>query len=401
MAAEQPAAEQPAAALPIPPKGELAPNMAAWVRPYTPGPLSEAQVTQFFTEGFTVSRGLLSRAELDPARAAVGGLVDAAARRLHAAGKISDLAEGEPFEKRLIAIERQSPNASVLLHKQGVLPPGIAGLWAGPTLLACARQLVGGDIAGHPVWNLRCKTPNEGQATVPWHQDTSYLDPVALGTLQATAWVPLVDATRENGCMEVIRYGHRAGREVAHECCVGGTWYVSIKEGALAGIGADDPADVVLCDVAAGDVLWLNNVVPHRSLNNASDHVRWSLDLRYQRPDEPAGFYDIKAPIRLAKADDPAFAPDWAEWAGVERTAKQMAALADAAPGIMPELAAAAAAEAVPGADDPFDTVIAGPWMKRWPRSHHNRHTERHDALEKVSAGGKVAGWHAVGTAFG
>ena len=26
--------------------------------------------------------------------------------------------------------------------------------------------------------------------------------------------------------------------------------------------------------------------------------------------------------------------------------------------------------------DDPFDTRISGPWMKKWPIKHHNRHTE-------------------------
>ena len=25
--------------------------------------------------------------------------------------------------------------------------------------------------------------------------------------------------------------------------------------------------------------------------------------------------------------------------------------------------------------EDPFDTRIAGPWMKRWPIKHHNKHT--------------------------
>ncbi|CAF4738969.1 unnamed protein product, partial [Rotaria magnacalcarata] len=36
-----------------------------------------------------------------------------------------------------------------------------------------AQQLLGRDIAGHPVWNLRTKVPNQEQATVPWHQDTA------------------------------------------------------------------------------------------------------------------------------------------------------------------------------------------------------------------------------------
>jgi hypothetical protein len=374
-------------------------------------------VAQFFTEGFVVKRDLLPKAETAGAVGAVEGLVDSLARKLHAAGKITDLCEGVEFERRLIEIEKQFPNASVLLHKQGILPEGIADLWAGPTLLACARQLVGPDLAGHPVWNLRTKTPNSaqnaGQAEVPWHQDTAYLsggEATCVNTLQATAWVPLVDATEKNGCMEVIRYGHRAGREVDHECCVGGTWYVSIKEGELEKIGAADKEDVILCDVRVGDVLFLNNVVPHRSLPNVDDHIRWSLDLRWQHPQGEAGFYGIKDPILMTKADDPTFKPNWANWAGVERTAAQMAALAEAKPGLLPALEAVAKAEAptpaLPGSD-PFDTIIAGPWMARWPVVHVNRHTKRHEELELLAAQGgpRVSGWHAdalaTGGAFG
>ncbi len=28
------------------------------------------------------------------------------------------------------------------------------------------------DISGHPVWNLRSKTPQNEATTVPWHQGT-------------------------------------------------------------------------------------------------------------------------------------------------------------------------------------------------------------------------------------
>lgn len=54
------------------------------------------------------------------------------------------------------------PN-SVLLHKQGKLPQAFASLWAHPRLLSAARQLLGDDVGGHPVWNLRCKTPQQEQ----------------------------------------------------------------------------------------------------------------------------------------------------------------------------------------------------------------------------------------------
>lgn len=111
-------------------------------------------------------------------------------------------------------------------------------------LLDAAEQVLGPDVAGHPVWNLRTKvrdgtitivppsspvyfcqqTPNQMQATVPWHQDIAYLDESCWSTLQLTAWIPLLDTNTQNGCMQVIRGGHRTGRAAHHTCCVGGTW---------------------------------------------------------------------------------------------------------------------------------------------------------------------------------
>jgi len=71
--------------------------------------------------------------------------------------KIQDLHENDSFYQRLTAIDAQYPGTAVLLHKRGILPPEIASLWSSETLISIAKQLLGPDIAGHPVWNLRTK----------------------------------------------------------------------------------------------------------------------------------------------------------------------------------------------------------------------------------------------------
>ena len=71
--------------------------------------------------------------------------------------KIQDLHEKDGFYQRLTSIDKQFPGAVVLFLKRGVLPPEIASLWSSVTLLSVAKQLLGPDIAGHPVWNLRAK----------------------------------------------------------------------------------------------------------------------------------------------------------------------------------------------------------------------------------------------------
>jgi hypothetical protein len=51
------------------------------------------------------------------------------------------------------------------------------------------------------------------------------------------------------------------------------------------------------------------------------------LDLRWQRPDRPNGFYGLKDCIVMAKSGDPGYQPDWATWGAQDRTAMQKHAI--------------------------------------------------------------------------
>ena len=77
-----------------------------------------------------------------------------------------------------------------------------------------------------------------------------------------------------------------------HTCCAGDTWYVDLEEEEIEQtLGVSVERDLVTCEVPFGGVLFLNNSIPHRSLENYSDKIRWSLDLRWQHPDKSNGFY--------------------------------------------------------------------------------------------------------------
>jgi len=353
-------------------------RVSAWRRPYTPGPLTEQEFGQFWTNGFVLKHKLFVPQELSPVCKSVDHLVDLVARNLYAAGKIKNLHANAGFYKRLTLLEKEYPGCTVLLHKQGILPSEISTLWTDSRLLDIAQQLVGPEIAGHPVWNLRCKTPQNEQATVPWHQDTAYLEPSCWGTLQLTAWIPLIDATRRNGCMQVLRGGHLSGITVRHVGCTGNTWYVEIPTEELKRLGVSEEKDIVTCEVPYGSVLLLNNLIPHRSLENLSDQIRWSLDLRWQQPDKANGFYGIKDNILMRTARDSSYRPDWDAWNRKNRSVLQEQA-------VRHETVGTKALN-----DDRFDTTIAGPWMNQWPLLHHNKHT----AAFKPDKG--TTSWHAA-----
>ena len=52
----------------------------------------------------------------------------------------------------------------------------------------------------------------------------------------------------------------------------------------------------------------------HRSTENYSDKVRWSTDLRYQRPGDPTGYPSESKLPPMRKSDNPTYRLDWEAW---------------------------------------------------------------------------------------
>ncbi len=111
-------------------------------------------------------------------------------------------------------------------------------------------------------------------------------------------------------------------------------------------LGVDVARDTVTCEVPFGGILFLNNCIPHRSLENLSNRIRWSLDLRWQDPAKSSCFYGLKECVVMRKSDDPGYKINWTEFAQVDRQILQ-------------------AKEVGSATDDEFDTTIHGPWMRR------------------------------------
>ncbi|KAL0047829.1 hypothetical protein WJX82_001016 [Trebouxia sp. C0006] len=348
-------------------------GLQRWELPFSPGPLSADEFAAYWQEGYLVKSGLLSEALLRRAREAVEAEVDLVAEALLKAGKIHSGCRNEGFETRLACIERQYPSASVLLHKRGVLPEAFSELWGSCQLTAAVQQLLGPDIAGHPVWNLRSKAPQQAEMNVPWHQDNAYMSEEAWNNLTVVAWIPLVDANENNGCMQVLEQGHRSGQTAKHTCCQGGTWYVEMDEqDAAQRLHVDMQQDVITCPMPAGSVLLMNAHIPHRSLPNLSSGVRWSIDLRWQHPDLPNGFYGLKECIVLTKKGDPNFTPEWKSWAAVDRGQLQQRNMGNESKDAMSQYYG-------DNTDEDFDATVHGPWMDQWEIVNHNKHTAAHD----------------------
>ncbi|MSS72910.1 MAG: hypothetical protein EXS64_15675 [Candidatus Latescibacteria bacterium] len=244
--------------------------------------LTQAEVQQFHDLGYVMKPDVFLPLDLQPLRDELSDVVDREARRLFAVGKLTRLYADEPFERRVACVFREAEDIyRTIMGKGGGGHKGkeMFGVIRHRKLLDCIESLIGPEIVGSSVYRVRPKIPAMLHGVVPWHQDSGYFMPHCDGSTIVTCWLPLVDATEDNGCLQVMAGAHRRG--VARHYSGGYAGYLEIPEEDL------PEGRVVTAPVPLGGVLFMTNLTPHRSTENRTDTVRWSIDLRYQSADLP------------------------------------------------------------------------------------------------------------------
>ncbi len=279
--------------------------------------LTEQQLAFFREEGYLLVDDAIDPAVLQPFRAELDQNIDSFTRAALADGRLSDAHADEPFERRLhvLALQLDDPAPLLDLGRGKQRTAGMFRIYTDPALVDIVESLIGPEILAHPQFNVRAKRPYQDEGVVPWHQDLGYLQPDAEETFMVNLWIPLVDATRENGCMEVIAGSHRAPL-IDHERGMG-------PAGNFKGVVDEQLPDGehVLCPVRVGGVLLTQHKTMHRSIPNVSDHIRWSLDLRYSHPDLPTGRKGVPGFIARSRRDPASVCPSAEEWLRIVESA--------------------------------------------------------------------------------
>ena len=271
------------------------------------GSLTEAQVAQYEREGYLVLPHLLNDDDLAPARAAMMEKVSQIADQLYAEGLIRDKLEDRPFEARLADLFADLTDEDFLRSGRSWRDrlPGYYHLMANPKIIDAVESLIGSEIFSNPVYNVRPKVPRVAAGAVPWHQDKSYW-PDANANPVITVWIPLVDATLENGCLHIMPRTHKKRVLSYHNETHTGTGYTEIDDKHL------KTRQIDAVPIEAGGAILFNDRCVHMSTPNNSTKVRWSVDLRYQPTDQDpmpqhgAGFLarSIRHPERVATLED-------------------------------------------------------------------------------------------------
>lgn len=148
---------------------------------------------------------------------------------------------------------------------------------------------------------LMQKEPRVGGAW-EWHQDYGYWykNGYLFPDQMISVMVAITEATKENGCLQVIKKSHQMGR-VEHgfsgEQVGASMQYVDF---------ALKTMELVYVELKPGDLLFFHSNILHRSEANLSDAPRWSLISAYNRQSNPAYITDTPSSITPLKtvADD-------------------------------------------------------------------------------------------------
>ena len=245
------------------------------------GSLTREQVTFYQIEGYLVLPRLLTEADLAPAIESITEKVAHIADDLAADGLITDKLADWPFKTRLAGLFADLTDAHFLKYGRSWRDrlPGYYRLMMNPKILDAVESLIGGELFANPVYNTRPKVPKVAAGQVPWHQDKSYW-PDANANPVITVWIPFVEANLENGCLHIMPRTHTRQLETWHREQYTSTQYTEIDDEHVRG------GRVVPLPLETGGAILFNDRCIHMSTANNSNHVRWSVDLRYQPTDQ-------------------------------------------------------------------------------------------------------------------
>jgi ectoine hydroxylase-related dioxygenase (phytanoyl-CoA dioxygenase family) len=284
---------------------------------------------RFREQGYLVVDGVLDVAhDLDPVVAEYAALLDELAARWYAEGKLTSTYAELPFTERLARVlAERGPEGyqpfDISLPFSGVTEetpihhgPAAFALLTNPRLLDTIEQIIGPEILSNPIQHVRIKPPERLLppefryslvSKTDWHQDQGVALPEIDATEMLTVWLPVTDATEENGCLCVVPRSHHGGL-VTH--CPGKTE----ERKALHIPDELRGHNVVPVPVKRGGVLFLDRRTMHASLRNDSNGVRWSYDLRYQPVGQPTGRPFFPSLVVRSRANPASAVTDWRVW---------------------------------------------------------------------------------------
>lgn len=209
------------------------------------------QIQRFNEDGYFIARSLLSRDEVE---------------------LLGKIARAEQSVKQAAYGRADGEGGVVQLTLENELPEDtIAGaIVRSQRIVDAMEQALGGEVY-HYHHKMIQKDPRVGGAWT-WHQDYGYwYNNGCLFPLMASCLIAVDRATKENGCLQVLRGSQHMGR-IDHGP-------VGDQTGAnLERVNAAlERLERVYCEMEPGDGVFFHSNLLHRSDQNKSEHPRWAF----------------------------------------------------------------------------------------------------------------------------
>ena len=210
------------------------------------------------------------------------------------------------------------------VHQPHYLSPVIVDFIKQKNITNILSKITGAHL---PYWegNVKCMqsmyfVKGPGMPGNNWHQD-EYAIPTRDRSLTA-AWIAIDDVTLDNGCLWVIPKSHRRGYlypKHEHE-------EYDDYDYAESAYGFSE-SDKIPVPMKAGDVLFFNGYLLHKSEKNTTDTFRRALALHYMNSysllpwdmvgDDPIALHDFRKVIQVSGQDP-------YEWKGYEKPPREI-----------------------------------------------------------------------------
>ncbi len=214
------------------------------------GPITSNEVEQYKSDGYVLVRGMFDTEEI---------------AHLQQAAKADKALDDHAFGKA------DSEGGVIRLSLWNHPGDGIYGMFARcRSVVESAERLLGGEVY-HYHSKMIMKGPKVGGAWA-WHQDYGYwYQNGVLFPLLTSVFIAVDRATRENGCLQVLKGSHMAGR-IDHVLTgdQAGADLERVRE-------LEKRLELVHVEMEPGDAIFFDANLLHRSAQNCSDHPRWSM----------------------------------------------------------------------------------------------------------------------------
>jgi phytanoyl-CoA hydroxylase len=252
-----------------------------------PVELSPVELDHYRAKGFVHLHGVVPRELLRNAQRTLEPWVDYFVEKWHTEGLFDDPLEGLDFWHRFLEAWRRaggphfrrSPN-------RFLISSGMYRFMRSDVLLGIAEQLIGtSELSIHGIFNGRPQLVEHQDTQTPWHQDAQYWSlnygsqepDTERRTHVVTMWMPLQPVNPESGCLQVMSLLDTGNRMFdSYDYDYARTGFLGLS-----------PADVarhraIPITMEPGDLLAFTQRTPHGAAPNRSDHIRWSVDVRYE-----------------------------------------------------------------------------------------------------------------------